>query len=230
MDEGERIARVLGCQGCHGSKLQGALWDEEPEFGVIAPSNLTRSAAIYSDEQLERMIREGVRPDGSALWEMPSEAFTHLSRADMKALLAYLNSIPAAGPERPRPTFGPGAREEIKAGTLLSAPQKVERERKIEPWSGGPRHEHGRYVARLACGECHGPNLGGNDEPFRPDLTVASGYSLEEFKRLLRTGVPTGDRKLKLMAQVSESRFSHLRDEEVEELHRYLVARTEKAQ
>lgn len=226
--EGQRVARVLGCLGCHESNLQGAVWDEEPEFGVVAPSNLARSAERYSDSELEHMIREGVRPDGSALWEMPSEAFTHLSSTDMRALLAFLNSVPPAGPERPRPTFGPGARQEIKAGKLLSAPQKVARERDQQPWSGGSQHEHGRYIARLACGECHGPQLAGNEEPFRPDLIVAGGYSSDEFKRLMHTGEPTGGRKLKLMAQVSKSRFHHLRPAEVEAVHRYLVARAEK--
>ena len=223
--EGERLAHILGCKGCHESNLQGAVWDEEPEFGVVAPANLTRSAAQYSDAQLATMIREGVRPDGSALWEMPSEAYTHLGQADMQALLTYLKSLPAAGPDRPRPTFGPGAKEEIKAGKLLSTPQKVAVERVQEPWSGGPGHERGRYIARMSCGECHGPKLEGNDEPFRPDLLAASGYSLEEFRRLLKTGEPTGGRKLKLMAQVAKSRFSYLSDEEVEELYAYLTAR-----
>lgn len=173
------------------------------------------------------MVREGTRPDGSALWEMPSEAFTHLSQVDMRALLAYLRSLPPAGPDRPRPSFGPGAQQEIKAGKFSSTPQKVAVERLQEPVSGGPDYERGRYIARMACGECHGPKLEGNEEPFRPDLVVASGYSVEEFRRLLKTGEPAGGRKLKLMAQVAKSRFSHLTDEEVASLHRYLVARAE---
>lgn len=109
----------------------------------------------------------------------------------------------------------------------MSAPQKLAAERAHEPWAGGPGEERGRYVARMACGECHGPRLEGNDEPFRPDLVVASGYSLDEFRTLLKTGKPIGDRNLKLMAEVSKSRFSHLRDDEVKALHRYLVARAE---
>lgn len=92
---------------------------------------------------------------------------------------------------------------------------------------GSPDLERGRYIARMACGECHGPRLAGNDEPFRPDLVVASGYSLDKFRTLLKTGEPAGDRKLKLMAQVAKSRFSHLRDDEVKALHRYLVVRAE---
>jgi len=223
--EGKRIAHILGCFGCHRNNLEGALWDDEPEFGIIAPSNLTRSAARYSDAALERMIREGVRPDGSVLWEMPSEAFTKLGDADMKALLAYLNSVPVSGPDRPRPTFGAGARQDICEGKLLSAQQKVALERARAPWAGGSRHDRGRYVAQMACGECHGPTLGGNDMPFRPDLIVAGNYSLEEFRRLLRTGETPDGRDLGLMAEVAKSRFSHLADEEVEALYGYLVAR-----
>jgi cytochrome c553 len=225
--EGKRLTHILGCKGCHESNLQGAVWNDEPEFGTVAPANLTRSVAQYTDAQLDKMIREGIRPDRSALWEMPSEAFTHLSQTDMRALLAYLRSLPTAGPNRPRPTFGPGAQQEIKAGKLLSTPQKVAVERVQEPAIVGSDHERGRYIARMACGECHGPKLDGNEDPFRPDLVVASAYSLDEFRRLLRTGEPTGGRKLKLMAQVAKSRFSHLTDEEVASLHRYLVARAE---
>lgn len=225
--EGERLTRVLGCKGCHEDNLQGAVWNDEPEFGIVAPANLTRAVTQYSDAQLDKLIREGSRPDGSALWEMPSEAFTHVSETDMRALLAYLRSLPTAGPDRPRPTFGPGAQHEIKAGKLLSAPQKVAAGRNEEPAFVGRAHERGRYIARMACGECHGPKLEGNDEPFRPDLVVASGYSLEEFRRLLSTGEPTGGRKLKLMREVAKSRFNYLSDEEVASLHRYLVARAE---
>jgi cytochrome c553 len=225
--EGERLTRILGCKGCHESNLQGAVWNDEPEFGTAAPANLTRSAAKYTDSQLDKMIREGTRPDGSALWEMPSEAFTHLSPTDMRALLAYIRSLPVKGPDRPRPTFGPGAQQEIKVGKLLSTPQKVAVERVQEPAWVGAHYERGRDNARMACGESHGAELAGNAEPFRPDLVVASGYSLDEFRRLLKTGEPTGGRKLKLMAEVAKTRFSHLRDEEVESLHRYLVARAE---
>lgn len=225
--EGERIARILGCFGCHGSDLQGKIWDEEPEFGIFSPSNLTRSAAQYSDAELELMIREGVRPDGSVLWEMPSEAFTKLSAEDMKFLIAYLNASPPAGPERARPTFGTGAREEMEQGILLSAKQKVATERAIEPWSGGEQHSQGRYVAQMACGECHGPALEGNSVPYRPDLIIAANYSLETFKHLLRTGETPDGRDLGLMAQVAKSRFSHLTDGEVEALFGYLLARSE---
>lgn len=69
---------------------------------------------------------------------MPSDAFTHLGAADMRALLAYLRSLPLAGPERPRPVMGAGARKEIADGIFLSAAEQVKIERDKEPWVGGP--------------------------------------------------------------------------------------------
>ncbi|WP_347718556.1 hypothetical protein [Sphingomonas sp.] len=63
---GERLTRVLGCTGCHGTELQGE------RFYELYASNLTRDLANYSDPQLERLLREGVRPTGRDVWEMPS--------------------------------------------------------------------------------------------------------------------------------------------------------------
>ena len=94
---GRRLARVLGCQGCHGADLQGQPWDEEADFAISFTSNLTRALPAYSDAQIERAMREGVRPDGSQLWGMPSEIFTHLDAADMAALIAYLRTLRPAG-------------------------------------------------------------------------------------------------------------------------------------
>lgn len=225
--KGKRIATLLGCHGCHGKDLQGDLFIDEPQFAILYASNLTRVLPQYDNDQLDYVIREGVRPDGSPLWEMPSEAFTPLSAPDMQALIAYLRSMPGQGEEHPRVVLGREGKKEIEAGLIKPAPEKVRQERHISPAAVGPNHEWGRYLVHAVCGECHGPDLRGNPDPetFRPDLIVAASYSLANFKTLLKTGQPIGNRKLKLMAKVSKSRFSHLTDAEVEAMHGYLVAR-----
>ena len=78
------------------------------------------------------------------------------------------------------------------------------------------------------CAECHGPSLrGGEPKPGEkaPDLLVACAYDLPEFKRLMRTGVPIGNRQLKLMAAVSRNDFRHFTDAEIEAIHAYLKER-----
>lgn len=227
VEKGKRIATLLGCHGCHDKNLQGRLFIDEPHFAVLYSSNLTRALPHYSDEQLEYAIREGVRADGSPLWEMPSEAFTPLSAPDMRALIAYLRSVPGQGAEHPRVVFGPEGKQEIKTGLTKPAPEEVRRERHISPVAAGQNHEWGRYLVHVVCGECHGPDLRGNPDPetYRPDLIVAAAYPLADFKTLMKTGQPLGDRKLTLMAKVAKSRFSHLTEAEVEAMHGYLVAR-----
>lgn len=227
VQKGNRIASLLGCHGCHDKNLQGHFFIDEAHFAMLYSSNLTRALPHYDDAQLENAIREGLRPDGSPLWEMPSEAFTPLSAPDMQALIAYLRSVPRQGEEHPRVVFGPGGKQEIETGLLKTAPEKVRQERHISPAAAGPDHEWGRYLVHVVCGECHGPDLRGNPDPetFRPDLVVAAAYPLAAFKTLLKTGRPIGNRELTLMAKVSVSRFSHLTDAEVEAMHGYLVAR-----
>ena len=58
---------------------------------------------------------------------------------------------------------------------------------------------------------------------------MAGVYGLPEFERLLRTGVPTGNRKLGLMAEVSQNDFRHFTDEEIAAIHSYLQERATRA-
>ena len=222
---GARLARVLGCRGCHGQALQGEPWMEEPAGAVLFTSNLTREVPRYDDAQLARAIREGVRFDGSDLWEMPSSTFTQVSEPDMAALILYLRSLPPAGPVRPRMALGPEGRREIAAGTLRPAAAWVRAERGESPARLDGRHELARYMVRATCGECHGLDLAGSDDGRTPDMTIAGAYDRIQFRHLLRTGIPIGGRPLRLMGDVARDRFAHLTDREVDSIYDYLKAR-----
>ena len=84
---------------------------------------------------------------------------------------------------------------------------------------------HGRYLTMNFCSECHGQNLEGFAPINAPPLDVAKGYSLEQFTRLMKEGVPVGDRELKLMGPTSRVRFSNLTDNEIAAVHAYLQSR-----
>jgi cytochrome c553 len=230
-EHGRRLALVLGCQGCHGADLQGRPWDEDADFAISFTSNLTRALPAYSDAQIERAMREGVRPDGSQLWGMPSEIFTHLDAADMAALIAHLRTLRPAGSVHPRIVFGPGARRERAAGSFKPAPQLAREGREVRPAALDGRHEPARYMTRATCGECHGLALTGQGTPPErtPDLTIAGAYSRAQFRHLLRTGLPPGGRRLRLMDEVARGRFAHLTTSEVDAIYDYLVARARQA-
>ncbi len=232
--QGERLSRVLGCRGCHGEDLTGHVWEDDPRVAVLYTSNLRRAVPRYDDAALERTLRYGRRPDGSSLWAMPSEIFTHLSAADMDALIAWLRTLPEGGPDHPRLAFGPEGRRLVAQGELKSTPQWVREARtKASPSLDG-RHEWARYMIRATCSECHGLDLAGTVDPGDrsppPDLIVAGGYGREQFRHLLRTGEPVGGRRLGLMAEVARGRFAHLTEREVDAIYDYLVARARRPQ
>lgn len=229
LQHGERLAFVLGCNGCHGRDLQGQPWDEDADLAISYSSNLTRALPSYSDAMLVRAIRAGVRLDGSPLWGMPSEIFTELDPADLAAVIAYLRTFRPAGVIHPRIVFGPRGRRELAAGTYQASSTLVLEKRGQGPARFDTLHDQARYMVRATCGECHGVTLTGNTWPDAPrsppDLNVAGAYTRADFHRLLRTGVAAGGRQVGLMSQVARNRFSHLTDAEVDAIYDYLAAR-----
>ena len=227
---GERISWTLGCRGCHREKLEGGTFYER------YASNLSRDLSKYSDAEIERVLRTGVPRDGRDLWGMPSEIFQHLSATDMKALIANLRSVePSGPPTQPPKPWEADAKEMIAKGELKTAAAFVQDNRKVAPVDLGPRYALGRYIARVTCAECHGPDL--NGEPGGrpggpPNLVVAGGYSREEFETLMTKGLPSGGRKLKnpLMGDVARERFTHFTRHERDALYEYLKARAEQPQ
>lgn len=229
LKHGERLTWVLGCRGCHGDQLQGERFAKDhPEYGPIYASNLTRVMTRYSDREVETILREGKHPVRKVVWAMPSEMFYALSREDMTALLAYLRSLPPRGEATPAPQFSAIDRKDIASGDYKPAPGMIAEAKKNPAIDLGIMHRQGRYIAVSACTECHSSNLGGRPHNT-PDLVVASGYSRDDFERLMTTGMPIGGRKLRMMDGVARGRFSHLTPHERDELYAYLKARAEQA-
>lgn len=91
------------CAGCHGEHYSGGKIPGGPPSWPAA-SNLTPGEGSvmprYANAAaLTTMLREGKRPDGTAIAVMPFDAFKHFSDTDVAALYLYLKSLPprAAG-------------------------------------------------------------------------------------------------------------------------------------
>jgi mono/diheme cytochrome c family protein len=227
---GKRLAAVVGCPDCHGANLQGEIFADIPYVARVHASNLTLVAQQLSDAQLAQSIRQGVRPDGRALFAMPSEMYVHLRDDELADVLGYLRSLSAGGAAMPPIEWRVVGRVALVAGELEPAPVLVAKTRIKRPPDAG-EHPSGRHTALIGCSECHGPDLGGLPGPFgapgTPDLAIAASYDVDAFRRLMQTGIARGDRQLGLMSAVARSRFSQLTDDEVDELHAYLKARAE---
>jgi len=223
--EGMRVARIRGCTGCHGSKLEGQMFVDDPMLARLASPDLTIAAREYSDAELVRIIRRGVRPDGRSVVGMPSDMFSQLDDRDVGMIIAYLRSVPPSAGQRRGLRLGPIGRVGVAAGKFLPAAAEARRADALSSSypRGGDSTARGAYLARTVCTECHALDLGGGDGT--PDLRIAAGYSLERFVLLMRTGKALGDREVGLMSKVARGRFSHFTDGEIQALHAYLKAR-----
>lgn len=223
-------ARIRGCDGCHTRNLQGEKWLDQAIQGRVWTSNLTQSVRHYSDPELARAIRAGVRADGTALWMMPSESWTTLSDQDTADIIAWLRSHPAAGEPTPRPRFGPLLRLAVVIGKLRPATAMVEDARSAPAIDVGPAFGRGRYLAVTSCAECHGSSLKGAQANGQqtPDLVIASTYSRPEFAKFMRTGVAPDGGKRGWMSEIASEHFGQATDRDLADIHAYLVERAKR--
>ena len=102
VEKGRYLATAADCVACHtiqngGKPFAGGRAIETP-FGNITSPNITPDAETgigsWSDEQFDNAVRNGVRPNGSRLYPaMPYTAYTKMSRDDVVAIRAYLNTV-----------------------------------------------------------------------------------------------------------------------------------------
>jgi mono/diheme cytochrome c family protein len=107
---------IMACNNCHTPRgpnadlaFSGGQTFDTPDYTVVA-SNITPDVKTgiggWSDAQLEKTLRTGVRPDGVALAPvMPSGYYGIISDADMAAIIAYLRTIPAIERQVPAPIY-----------------------------------------------------------------------------------------------------------------------------
>lgn len=223
--EGRRLSMVRGCSGgCHGREIEGGVFIDNLLLARLVAPNLTAAVRKYSNANLARIIRRGVRPDGSSVIGMPSEMFSRLTDEDLGKILAYLRSVPPHSGPAPQRRLGPIARVAFVAGRLRPAAELIRTAARLTDTypQDGDSTAPGGYLARTSCTECHGLDLRGGDTA--PDLRIVAGYSFEAFAWLMRRGKALGNRELSLMSRVARGRFSHFTDQELRVLYTYLIS------
>ena len=219
--EGERMARIVGCwDGCHGRTGQGG---HEEIKGIIrhtAPT-LSQVVSLYSDEELVRLIRYGLKRDGKSAIGMTSYAFWALGDQDLSNIIAHLRRQPVLPPIERKLQLTWRGRLALVTGAWKVSVEQVDRSR--PRWGDLPQTtpiERGRYIASVTCSECHGLDFSGNPLERAPSLAILAMYSLEQFTHLMRTAQPVDGRKLdENMDWVANAPFT---DEEVRGLYQFL--------
>jgi mono/diheme cytochrome c family protein len=237
------FAAAAGC-GCHtepgkaepGKGLNAGGRRYDGPFGTVYSSNITpdRQTGIgdWTDEQIITATRLGRRSNGERLLPVhPYPVFNGMAETDLRALVAYLRSVPPVNrPKQPRriavPLF-----ESVFLPAWLAAFAPRETPPAVAPTSGIPR---GEYLVRAIghCGECHTPRgltmatdnsrflagtpKGPDGDPvpnITPDKDTGLTWSVEEIAEYLGTGnKPDGDVAGGLMGEVIEGSSVGVRD------------------
>ena len=224
--EGQRLATIRGCYGgCHGSASEGNVFIDEPLLARLVAPNLTWAVRERSNEDLERIIRHGVFPDGRSTLGMPSSMFHLLSDEDLGVILAFLRSLPPSDGPQTEMSVGPLGRLGLALGQFRPQAALIDHDAPRPAIDASDTLAYGRYLALTACTECHGLDLGGGEDGTTPDLVVGAAYPDTAFVLLMRTGKAVGDRELDLMSEVARRRFSHFTDAEISALQAFLRKR-----
>ena len=217
LERGEYLVEgPAGCGNCHTAPEPGApryggwVIHEEPVF-TARPPNISPGSRVadWSDAELARAIREGVRPDGSVIGPpMPFGLYRQLSDTDLSAIVAYMRTVPAVdSTTEPSeysfplpPNYGP------PVDHVADVPQ-------------GVTVEYGEYLAGPVahCMECHSMkdgmpdlenHLGGGGQTWQGPwgVSVAANltshpealaqYSDEEVATMITAGIRPGGTKM----------------------------------
>ena len=201
----EQIARggqlASGCADCHSPVQELPLGGSTenmisggPPLGVLWAPNLTPGGPLkdWTDGKIVRAIREGVDDEGRPLVVMPSQAYRHLSDADVQALVAYLRSQPAVDNPQPARNLNVLAALFLGAGLFPASAQAPAGSVTAPP--AGATAEYGAYlVAAGGCADCHGVKLDGVPPnsfvpPAPPLKPFAVGMSQAQFMAVFREG------------------------------------------
>jgi mono/diheme cytochrome c family protein len=187
IERGRYLFNVADCSGCHserdftrfaGPVVPGGLGKGfvfPPELGLpgkVVASNITTDhdtgIGAWTDAEKIRAIRQGIGRDGRRLFPMmPSDSYSKMSDSDVKALVAYMNTL--------APIRNPLPRTELPPGMELPPPEPAAAVPDPDPKD---RVKYGEYLVTVAaCAHCHGPAFEGGHEfkfPGGVSVTVPS--------------------------------------------------------
>jgi cytochrome c553 len=217
---GRHMAKVAGCwAGCHGNEGEGGFesikdihWSAAPTLSQVLPQ--------YSDDELARLIRYGVKRDGKSTIGMISYVTWPLGDQDLTDIIAHLRAQPVLPPVERSHNITWRGRWAMVTGKWDVDAAMVDRS--LPRWGELSRNtpfERGRYLASVVCAACHGRDLRGSALESTPSLTIVAAYSNEQFHQLLRTATAVGGRHVERMGWVRDVEFT---DQEIDDLYTFL--------
>lgn len=254
-ERGRYVYLAGGCENCHtdrenkGPVLAGGrrlVTDFGTFYGPNITPDVTHGIGRWSEEDFIRSMRRGVGPRGQHYYPVfPYTAYTLLSDEDLRALWAYLRTVPAvAQPNKPHelPWYLRWRALILVWKWLYFRPGPFQN----DP-ARSPAWNRGAYLALAAahCGECHTPrnrlgalrkrlHFAGNPRGpegvvvpnITPDRTTGIGRWREhDLVYYLDTGMtPDGDFAGDLMAEVIDHGLRYLTREDRQAIAAYVLS------
>lgn len=262
------VNHVAYCGGCHTTRDSGDMLEEERADMFLAGGNLDDVPAMglkvwmpnitgdietgvgaWTDDQLIRAIRDGVTREGKLMFPiMPFGSYQAMCDDDVRAVVAYLRSVPKVKQPKPRMENQVPFMMGLALYTFGAAHHPPAHEVKAPPRED--KVKYGEYLGRLGdCTGCHsmgdkGP-LGPEDERYMggaygfafesprlgkvwapnltPDPETGLGkYSAEQIKQHLRAGVRLDGKKMAHPMAVLIPHLSGMTDEDLDALVSWL--------
>ena len=242
---------IVACGNCHTPRnadatanadlrLAGGFLIEEPEFRAYAPNitqDLETGIGKWSDEDIMRAIREGIRPDGRVIGPpMPIHSYRNMSDTDVRAIVAYLRTVAPVHNVVPQSEYYFPLPESW--GPPIESVPDVSRNDSLA---------YGTYLGNALghCMECHTPMSDGAFDfsktgaggfvlrnPFGLELAAVSAnitphpqlgignWTDDEIKKAITEGIGQDGRKL--VRIMGFDYYRHMSDEDLDALIVYL--------
>lgn len=159
--------------------MKGGLEFPLGPVGTLSMANLTPDAETgigrYTDRQLFRLLRHGVKPDGTAtLW--PLMPFQHMADDDLVAIVSYLRTLEPVYNPVPGPRYTMMGKA-VRAVTPPFRPILGHTAPAIAP-AEAPTAERGEYLARYVanCVGCHTAHSPATMEFTGPDFAGGAEF------------------------------------------------------
>lgn len=209
--EGKKLFEKNKCANCHGERLEGKVFIDSPLEGVFAGNNLTTGdggiGRDYTNDDMAKAIRHGVKQDGKPILYMPSDVYYNLDDFEVGALIAYIRSVPPVNNKVPNSYAGIYSIMQGVMGNLdilLTAGKMDHKKERISNVKPEPTVAFGRKVANQ-CVMCHSANFSGGNRPGFPvqpsNLTPnkqdgLGDWTKEQFITAMTTGMRPDGRVL----------------------------------
>jgi mono/diheme cytochrome c family protein len=249
VDRGRYLSILGDCASCHtvpqkNQPFAGGRPIETPFGAIVAPNitpDLETGIGAWTDDQFDNAVRHGIGRNGERLYPaMPFNAYTKMSRGDVMAIRAYLNTVtavynPVVADTLPFP-FNIRTSMRVWDGLYFKDGEYVPDPHKSAEWNrgaflvDGPAH----------CGACHTPKtmLGGDKasqylqgSPLQgwsaPNITNdhrtgLGGWSVEDIAGYLKTGHNRITAATGPMAEAVDLSTSKMTEEDVKAIATYL--------